>query len=152
MLRRTVAHRAIALFRPSVSRQNVFMPDDLRLAEFVAALSLATDLGMGQPLDQALRTCLLALGLGERLGLSDAERCEVYYGALLRFAGCTADAHEMAAMAGGDDIGWRAAVAPVLGGPPREFLTHVMPKVGAGAGPLRWVRQGLRAHCELGRA
>ena len=43
----------------------------LRLAELIAAISLATDLGMGQPMEQALRTCLLAIGLGRRLGLSD---------------------------------------------------------------------------------
>src|SRR5260370_39736135 len=38
----------------------------LRLAELMAALSLATDLGMGQPLEQALRTCLIAIELAER--------------------------------------------------------------------------------------
>lgn len=92
------------------------MAEGLRLAKLMAALSLATDLGMGQPLEQALRTCLIALGLGERLGLSSEELCEVYYVALLRFLGCTADAHEMAEMVGGDEIALRAAIAPVLGG------------------------------------
>jgi hypothetical protein len=59
--------------------------DSLRLAELIAALSLATDLGMGQPLEQALRTCIIALGLGERLGLRGEELREVYYVSLLRF-------------------------------------------------------------------
>jgi hypothetical protein len=45
------------------------MAEALRLAEFLAALSLATDLGMGQPLEQALRTCLIAPALGQRLDL-----------------------------------------------------------------------------------
>jgi hypothetical protein len=45
------------------------MSEGLRLAELLAALSLATDLGMGQPLEQALRTCLIALELGQRLRL-----------------------------------------------------------------------------------
>ena len=76
----------------------------LRLAELLAALSLATDLGMGQPLEQALRTCLIALGLGERLRLRPDELSEIYYVALLRFVGCSADASETAAMVGGDDI------------------------------------------------
>ncbi|TMD35635.1 MAG: metal-dependent phosphohydrolase, partial [Chloroflexi bacterium] len=87
----------------------------LRLAELMAALSLATDLGMGQPVEQALRTCLIATALGERLGLGDEELSEVYYVALLRFLGCTADAHEFAAMVGGDDIAIRSTIAPVLG-------------------------------------
>jgi len=135
----------------------------LRLAELMAALSLATDLGMGQPMEQALRTSLIATALGERLGLEDDELSEVYYVALLRFLGCTADAHEFAAMIGGDDIAIRAAIAPVLGGTQREFTSHVMPKVGQGHGPLARARllagmmssgqararEGVRAGCEL---
>ena len=135
----------------------------LRLAELMAALSLATDLGMGQPMEQALRTCLIAVSLGDRLGLSRDELSEVYYVALLRFLGCTADAHEFAAMVGGDDISMRAAIAPVLGGTRNEFASQVMPKVGAGTGPLRRAqllagmlasgeqqgREGVRAGCEL---
>src|SRR5713226_5802046 len=76
----------------------------LRLAELMAALSLATDLGMGQPLEQALRTCLIAIELAERMGLAKDEISEVFYVALLRFLGCTADAHEVAKMFGGDEI------------------------------------------------
>src|SRR5260370_20661423 len=135
----------------------------LRLAELMAALSLATDLGMGQPMEQALRTCLIAVSLGDRLGLSRDELSEVYYVALLRFLGCTADAHEFAAMVGGDDISRRAAIAPVLGGTRNEFASQVMPKVGTGKGPLRRAqllagmlssgkqqgREGVRAGCEL---
>src|SRR5260370_17072830 len=86
----------------------------LRLAELMAALSLATDLGMGQPMEQALRTCLIAVSLGERLGLSRDELSEVYYVALLRFLGCTADAHEFAAMAGADATSIRPPLPPVL--------------------------------------
>ena len=140
------------------------MPEALRLAEFLAALSLATDLGMGQPLEQALRTCLIALALGQRLGLAPDELSDVYYVALLRFLGCTADAHEFAEMVGGDDIAVRAAIAPVLGGSSGEFAATVMPKVGAGQNPLTRAglvlgmmragkdraREGIRAHCELG--
>jgi hypothetical protein len=44
--------------------------EGLRLGELLAELSLATDLGMGQPLEHALRMCLIALQLGERSGLS----------------------------------------------------------------------------------
>jgi HD-GYP domain-containing protein (c-di-GMP phosphodiesterase class II) len=139
------------------------MAEGLRLAEFLAALSLATDLGMGQPLEQALRTCLIALALGRRLGLAAAELTDVYYVALLRFLGCTADAHEFAAMVGGDDIAVRAAVAPVLGGTDPEFASAVMPKLGAGHNPFvraglvlgmmrggkERAREGIRASCEL---
>src|SRR5689334_592639 len=101
----------------------------LRLAEMIAALSLATDLGMGQPMEQALRTSVLAVRLGERLGLGRDQLAEVYYVALLRFIGCTADAHEAAAVVGGDDLAFRAAVAPALGGTMREFMGQALAHV-----------------------
>jgi hypothetical protein len=96
----------------------------LRLAELVGALSLATDLGMGQPLEQALRTCLIALAIGDRLDLNAGELSDVFYVALLRFLGCTADAHDFAALVGGDDIAIRAAIAPVLGRAIRRLRTR----------------------------
>jgi HD-GYP domain-containing protein (c-di-GMP phosphodiesterase class II)/DNA-binding CsgD family transcriptional regulator len=137
--------------------------EQLRLAELVGALSLATDLGMGQPLEQALRTCLIAVAIGDRLGLEGEELSDVFYVALLRFLGCTADAHEFAAMVGGDDIAVRAAIAPVLGGSPGDFMSSVLPPIGQGQPPLRRIRLlaammvggrelargGMRAHCEL---
>ena len=102
--------------------------EQLRLAELLATLSLATDLGTGQPMEQALRTCLVALELGERVGLKPELLSDVYYVALLRFLGCTADAYEFAQLVGGDDIVLRAAIAPVLGGTSSEFAAAVMPK------------------------
>ncbi|GAC1507851.1 MAG: 3'3'-cGAMP-specific phosphodiesterase [Candidatus Dormibacteraceae bacterium] len=140
------------------------MTERLRLAELMAALSLATDLGMGQPLEQALRTCLIALDLGGRMGLTANELSEVFYVAMLRFMGCTADAHEFAELVGGDDIAIRRAIAPVLGGSVSEFAAHIMPKIGTGLGSVRRARvlagmvatgtararEGVRAHCEVG--
>ena len=95
---------------------------DYRLAELVAALSLATDLGTGQPMEHTLRTCLFAVRLGRELGLANAELAEVYYLALLRFVGCTANAHETAAFAGGDDLAFYAGVAAVFMGEMPEML------------------------------
>ena len=47
--------------------------------EAVGALSLATDLGTGQPLEHALRTAVLAVRLGELAGASDQELVDTYY-------------------------------------------------------------------------
>lgn len=77
--------------RPGAMFQDQGMPEGLRLAEVLGALSLATDLGVGQPLEQALRTCLIALQIGERLGLNTEDLSDVYYVSLLRFLGCTAE-------------------------------------------------------------
>jgi hypothetical protein len=66
----------------------------------IASLSLATDLGMGQPMEQGLRTCLVSLALADLVDVRDEGRTEVYYVALLRLLGCTADAHDTALAVG----------------------------------------------------
>ena len=51
------------------------MPDSgVQLTELLVALSLATDLGLGQPAEHMLRSARLSMRLGERLGLDDAEQ------------------------------------------------------------------------------
>jgi hypothetical protein len=51
----------------------------IRLSELMAALSLATDLGMGQPVEFAWQACAVALRLGVALEFSEAELRGVYY-------------------------------------------------------------------------
>lgn len=80
---------------------------NLRLADLIAALSLATDLGMGQPMEKAMRSCLIALGLGRRLGADTDMLSDIYYLALLEHVGCTAHAREWATYNGGDEIAMR---------------------------------------------
>jgi HD-GYP domain-containing protein (c-di-GMP phosphodiesterase class II) len=75
----------------------------LRLAELVAALSIATDLGTGHPMERALRACLFALRLGEALKCDETTLAETFYVTLLRYAGCAADARHRAALFG-DEI------------------------------------------------
>jgi hypothetical protein len=70
-------------------------PNGLLLAELIAALSLGTDLGLGQPMAHALRTCLIAVSLGRALGLPEGQLADTYYTTLLRFVGCTSDSHEL---------------------------------------------------------
>ena len=79
----------------------------VRLAELVAALSLATDLGLGQPQQHIIRQTLIAMRLAELDGLSDDERAAIFYVSLLAWVGCIADAHEMAKWFG-DDTAVRA--------------------------------------------
>ena len=70
---------------PSPSRGQV------RTAEVIATLCLATDMGMGFPLEHGLHSTVVAHRLAERLGV-DPETAQTYYGCLLFYAGCTADA------------------------------------------------------------
>jgi HD-GYP domain-containing protein (c-di-GMP phosphodiesterase class II) len=70
------------------------------LGELLGALSLATDLAAGLPLETSLRTCVLATRLARRIGIAELD--EVRSATLLRHLGCTAFAYE-AARLGGDD-------------------------------------------------
>ena len=79
----------------------------IRLAELLAVLSLATDLGMGQPMEHVLRQCLISLRLAQRLGLDEADRVVVYYAALIAWVGCHVDAYEQAKWFG-DDMALKA--------------------------------------------
>jgi hypothetical protein len=78
------------------------------IAGVVAALSVTSDLTRGHPAGEAMRACLMASELAHRNGLDEAGRRDVYYATLLRFAGCAATSHEIAAALGGDDIAVRA--------------------------------------------
>jgi HD-GYP domain-containing protein (c-di-GMP phosphodiesterase class II) len=125
----------------------------VRLAELIALLSLGTDLGLGQPMEHMIRACLIALRMGERLGLAESERGVVYYSGLLAWVGCHTDAYEQAKWLGNDitqksdahyhyDLG---RVGPAMsfmlkhvGGPERPFATRT--RVG-----VAFFGDGLRA-------
>ncbi|MFN8535616.1 MAG: LuxR family transcriptional regulator, partial [Dehalococcoidia bacterium] len=79
------------------------MADRIRLAELTAGLSIATDLAMGQPIEWALASCLLAVRLGEAAGANDSELREIYFQAMLRYIGCNAESYQIAALVG-DEI------------------------------------------------
>ena len=135
----------------------------LRLAELLASVSLATDLGTGQPLGHALRTCAIATRLAEAMGCRPDEVRTVHQFALLRFLGCTSDAAETAAMFGGDDLAINAAMAPVIMGSGREMMGRFVRSVAPGQPWMRRVRlvarsladpkgteRSLSTHCEVG--
>src|SRR5436309_2887465 len=106
----------------------------IRAAEVVGALSLASDLGTGQPLEHALRCAVLAVRLGELAGASGKELVDAYYVALLHASGCTSNGHE-AALLYGDDIEHRAAFFLIDTTKPAEVLAFYRAYVGAGRPP-----------------
>jgi hypothetical protein len=99
-------------------------------AELIVALSFATDLGTGQPLERAVQTCLLSLRLAERIALDEDERATVYYLALLHYLGCTADSQTTAELFG-DEIGMVRAAAVLDLSSPADRLRFAMQHVGA---------------------
>lgn len=137
---------------------------DVRLAELCAATSLFTDLGTGHPAEHAMRTCLVAMRLADELRFTVFERSDLYFTALSRFLGCTADAHETAAVAGGDERAFYAALAPATMGSRYEQVRGLIGAVAPGAPPARRARRVARAladpsraerllsaHCEVGQ-
>ena len=73
------------------------------MAEVVASLSLATDLGAGGSFEDALRACLTATRLSGLLGLPDEQHTNVYYLPLVALVGCSSTAH-MASTVFGPEI------------------------------------------------
>ncbi len=126
---------AVAAVLPSGERP-------IRAAEVVGALSLATDLGTGQPLEHALRTAVLAVRLGELAGASAQELVDTYYVALLHASGCTSNGHE-AIQVYDDDIAHRAAFFLIDTTNPAEVLAFYRANIGAGRPPE--VREALIA-------
>jgi hypothetical protein len=53
-------------------------------------------------MEHMIRACLIALRLGEQLGLSEADQGVVYYSGLLAWVGCHTDAYEQAKWLGDD--------------------------------------------------
>jgi HD-GYP domain-containing protein (c-di-GMP phosphodiesterase class II) len=107
----------------------------VRLAELVAALSLATDLGLGLPQEHVLRQTVIAERLAAAAGLSPSQRAAVFYVSILAWVGCISDSHEMARWFG-DDRRLRNDSYEVdkVGLPMMRFMVG---RVGATEPPLR---------------
>ena len=134
---------------------------DLRLVDLLAALSVATDLGMGQEPEKAVRGCLVATGLARAMDLPDRDVADIFYTTLLQHVGCTAPAHEIAHSLGDgpailplaertDPASRRenlALLAAVGRGTGADRARHLARTVAAGKGGSRAVN---RAVCEVG--
>ena len=89
----------------------------------LAALSIAVDLGLGQPSEHVLRSTLIATRLADRLDLPRPQRDAAYLTTMLLWIGCHVDSREFAQMFG-DDISVRADAYAVdwVGIPYLRFL------------------------------
>ncbi|TDD72080.1 HD domain-containing protein [Jiangella aurantiaca] len=120
--------------------------EQVRLCDLLAALSVATDSGMGQPPEKAIRSCLVATGLARAMALPEEEVRDVYLATLLRHLGCTATAAEEAFWFGGDELVSRPAAEPADFADKREMLAVTL-STGRGAG---WARPLLVARALVG--
>jgi hypothetical protein len=98
----------------------------VRLNEVLAAVSLATDLGLGQPSEHMVRAARLSMRLGERLALDTGQLATLYDVSMLTYVAPVYG--NEAALLFGDDIDFRAGTygAPrpasraLTAGPPRR--------------------------------
>ena len=129
------------------------------------ALAYATDLATGHSRDFALRSCVLGMRFADLAGLDKDTRRRIYHQALLRYIGCNADTHLLAAHWGDEitlrrelhhiDMGNRAEFVELLvralkrkfaGAPPEELEEAV--KLGLAEGPQVNIPI-LSGHCEV---
>lgn len=136
----------------------------MRLAELMGAFSLASDVGMGMPLEHGLRAAVVAVRLGEVAGASESECADAFYLARLRYVGCTADS-DLAAEVMGDEVAVRGALYGVDWGAPRELIPSVARAAKRSHGAVRGAVETVRtlakmpklmgtalSHCEVGDA
>jgi HD-GYP domain-containing protein (c-di-GMP phosphodiesterase class II) len=120
----------------------------VRLTDLLMALSLATDLGFGQPPEHMLRSALISLRLGERLGLEVEQLATLYDVSILTYAACPVFGD--AGTAFGDDIDFRAGAVEIdLAGFPA--MMFMMRRAGSGSSGLGRARDWLQVMSTGGR-
>jgi HD-GYP domain-containing protein (c-di-GMP phosphodiesterase class II) len=132
-----------------------------RRVDIVGSLSLAVDIATGSPLEHSLRTATVALRLSRLAGLDTEQQSDVFYVALLRWLGCTADS-EVPAAVFGDELRVGEWVKPVMGDGPVAFMSALVRNHSAEKAPferaadvlramagLQKVLKGMKAHCEI---
>jgi len=120
-----VAHAPASRYCRRVGDAASLGREQISAAEVIAALSLATDLGMGVPFEHGLHSTLIAMRLGERLGVDAETASQTYYACLLFYVGCTADA-DVAAEVFGDDFALTTQGLPVRFGSRPEMIAGIM--------------------------
>jgi HD-GYP domain-containing protein (c-di-GMP phosphodiesterase class II) len=110
------------------------MRTPLRLADLLAGLSVASDLGFGLRPETAMRSCLVATRLARALQLPETEVADTYYASLLFHVGCPAFSHETATLFG-NELAITRAVARTNLADPADFLATLVPEATRGLPP-----------------
>src|ERR1700716_1906645 len=133
-----------------------------RIAEIVGTLAMATDLGLGLPIEHAIRACLMSMEIGRRVGMAPVELSELYYLTLLRMLGCTSGSSDNAYFFG-DEVAFGRDTQHLDYGDSSAFGAWVMASFAADRPPhereqsiaqlFSYTPQkresALRGHCEV---
>jgi HD-GYP domain-containing protein (c-di-GMP phosphodiesterase class II) len=119
------------------------------LTELLVSLSLATDLGLGQPSEHMLRSARISMRLGSRLGLDTPGLATLYDVSILTYVGCPVYGNE-AALLFGDDIDFRANIYDVdLAGLPA--MMYMLRHAGSGTSAFNRARRAAALMATGGR-
>src|SRR5215471_18087399 len=111
--------------------------DGVGVAELVATLSYAADLGLGQPMAHCMRQTVIALRLAGLAGASDRELEATYYLGLMMNVYCHADAAEQAKWFG-DEISLKSDTFDMLDMNTARMITLMWRRAGShGSAPAR---------------
>src|SRR5262249_19717981 len=135
-------------------------PSPVRLSEIVATMALVSDLGMGVPMERALRQTVIAQRLADAAGFDGAVRTASYYISLLAWVGCATITSEVSELFGDETELYADMLGADLGGV--DMARFALRHLGRGRDPLprlgmvgrfvlsngRSVEQVIRSHCE----
>ena len=122
----------------------------LRLAELLAAVSLATDLAHDVAAESALRDAVLAVELAQLMGWTGPEVSDAYYLALLYHIGCTGAVAAQSRLGGGDDVNVRRSMSEADLADRPTVMRIAVTKLAPQWGQTGWA-QGLSALATAGR-
>ncbi len=106
-------------------------PGTLRLSEIIASLSYALDVADGNALGHSVRSCLIGMRLADEIGLDIQGRSSLFYGLLLKDAGCSSNAARVTALFEADDLELKRRVKLVNHNSVPEALRYIWTSVGS---------------------
>ena len=124
--------------------ENAPVPSRVRLADLLAGLSIAIDLGFGLPPETAMRSCLVATRLARAHGLAEPDIRDSFFTSLLLHVGCPGFSHETAALFG-NELAVTRAVARTNLADPTDYQMTLIPEAtrGLSQGTRRQVTERL---------
>ena len=116
---------------------------EVRCAELIASLCLATDLGMGLPFEHGLQSTLFAMRLAERVGVDTETAIQTFYGASCSMSAAPPTPRSSAELF--DDGALVTHFAPVMFGSRLQTMAGICAALaGSGTDPQRALRVAQR--------
>src|SRR5271156_5713348 len=87
-----------------LGREDAAPRPTVRISQIISALSFALDLTEGRPMGHSVRSCMIGMRMAAEIGLSVAEKSDLYYALLLKDAGCSSNSSKLFHILNADEI------------------------------------------------